>query len=137
EVHFDADTTGLVTPVIPQLFTVLVPGGFGPDKTALVIGVMKDGGSGACDQLDGIRLDLPDHPEAKITYFTADAVPQPARGTVTTSGGRAIVTQLAPDQLVTVRGTKAGCTISFAREPYTGRAPVAAGAVTLMAAYIH
>jgi hypothetical protein len=69
EVHFDADKTGIVAPLPPAIFTALVPGGFGPDKTAVVVGVMKDGGTGACDQLDGVALDVPGHPEAKVTYL--------------------------------------------------------------------
>jgi hypothetical protein len=136
ELHLDADKSGIVAPLPPQLFTALIPG-FGPDKTALVAAVMKDGGTGACDQLDGVTIEVQDHPEAVVTYFTNDAVPQPTTGTTTTAGGRAVITQLAPSQLVTLRASKAGCTVSFTKDPYTGRAPLAAGTVTLAPAYIH
>jgi hypothetical protein len=136
EMHFDVDKTGIVVPLPPQLFVALVPD-FGPDKTAIVLGVMKDGGSGACDQLDGVALQVLNHPEAKVLYFSDDAIPQPTTGTVTTAAGRATITGLAPDQFVSVQATKAGCAVVFDKDPYTGRAPLAAGTLTLVAAYLH
>jgi hypothetical protein len=136
EMHFDVDKTGIEAPLPPSLFTALIPG-FGPDKTALVVGIMKDGGSGACDQLDGVAIDVPNHPEAKVTYFTADAVPQPTTGTTTTTAGRAAITGLAADQMVSLHAAKTGCTIVFDKDPYTGRAWLSAGTLTLAPGYIH
>ena len=136
ELQFDADKTGIEAPLPPALFTALVPG-FGPTKTAIIVGLSKGGGTGACDALDGVAFTVTGHPEAVVTYFTDDAIPQIAKGGVTTAAGRAAITELAVGAPVSIAGTKTGCTIDFARAPYTGKAPLEAGALTLVPAYVH
>ncbi len=136
EMQYAADTKDIEAPLPPSLFTALVPG-FTPAKTAVIVGVSQGGGTGACDAVDGISFIVTDHPEAKIAYFTDDAIPQMSKGTVTTAAGRAAITELAVGAPVSIVGTKTGCTVEFARAPYTGRAPLEAGALTLVPAFIH
>jgi hypothetical protein len=136
ELKFDADKPDVEAPLPPALFTALVPG-FGPTKTAIIVGLSKGGGTGACDTLDGVTFTVTGHPEAVITYFTDDAIPQIFKGGVTTAAGRAAITELAAGAPVSVAADKAGCTIDFARAPYTGRAALEPGALTLVPAYIH
>jgi hypothetical protein len=136
EMQFGADQSGINVPLPPALYTAIVPA-FGPTKTAIIVGVSKGGGTGACDALDGIVLTVTDHPEAKVTYFSADPIPQATTGTTTTTAGRAAITELPVGAPVTVVGTKAGCTVDFARAPYTGHAPLEAGAITLVQSYLH
>jgi hypothetical protein len=136
EMKYGADTAGIDAPLPPSLFTALVPG-FTTATPAIIVGVSQGGGTGACDAIDGVTLAVTDHPEAVITYFTNDAIPQKAPGNVTTVAGRAAITGLTVGAPVAITGTKAGCTVDFARAPYTGRAPLEAGALTLVPAYIH
>ncbi len=135
EVRFDADRLDINAPLPRTLVGALVPG-FGPDTSAIVIGLTKDGGSGACDMLDGVRFEVVDHPEAKVTYLADDPIPQATTGTVTTAGGRAVITELAWGLMVSLRGAKDGCTVTFVKDQYTGRAPLEKGALTLAPAYI-
>ena len=136
EMQYAADKTGINAPLPPSLFTALVPG-FTTATPAVIVGVSQGGGTGACDAVDGITFTVTDHPEAIITYFTNDAIPQKAPGNITTAAGRAAITGLAVGAPVSVTGVKTGCTVDFARAPYTGRAPLEAGALTLVPAYIH
>ena len=135
EQQFDVDTSPILAPLPPSLFSALIPE-FGPDKTAIFIGVMPNGGTGACNSLDGVRFEVIDHPEAKTTYYSNDAIPAATGGTSTTESGRAVITKLAPGPMVTVRGTKDGCTVKLASGSYTGRSPLEAGFVTLTPAYL-
>lgn len=136
EQQFDADKDPIVAPLPPSLFTALVPG-YDATKAAIVVGVTKDGGSGPCAALDGVSFQVEGHPEAKVTYFTADAIPAATTGTTTTLAGRAVITGLPNVPLVTLTGTKTGCTVTFLKAPYTGRAPLEAGFLTLAPAYLH
>ena len=136
EQTFDADKDPIVAPLAPSFFTALVPG-YDATKAAIVVGVIKDGGSGPCDALDGVSLQVEGYPEAKVTYFTADAIPAATSGTTTTVAGRAAITGLPDVPFVTLKGSKAGCAVTFLKAPYTGRAPLEAGFLTLAPAYLH
>ncbi len=141
EQSFAEDKSPIVAPLPPSIFTVLVPG-FGPTASAIAVGVMHDGGKGPCNALDGVHFEVDGHPEAKVTYFSNDPIPMVTGGTATTASGRAIISSIgsglgAGVPFVTVVGTKAGCTVSFSKAPYTGRSPLEAGFLTLAPAYLH
>ncbi len=135
---FDADTPGLEVTLPPSLLGALIPG-FGPDTSAIFVNGFKEG-KGACAALDGITLSVTNHPEAKVVYFSTDAIPAPVDGaTATTTRGRAAINglTLAPDEvLVTVEGVKPGCVVSFKKNTSTGRLPLGKGALTIAGAYL-
>ncbi len=136
EMQFDADKSGIDAPLPPSLFTALVPS-FGPTKTAIVVGVTADvKDAGACGAVDGITFAVDGHPEARITYYTNDAIPQATTGTTTTAAGRAAITGLTAGAPVSLTATKPGCIVEFARAPYTGRVPLEAGALSLVPGFL-
>jgi hypothetical protein len=136
EMQFDKDTSGVTVVMPPAAVEYLLPDAGAPN-TWILIGALHDGGSGACDQFDGISFNVPNHPEAIVTYYTADLVPQPIPGgTATTSGGRATIVGLAPNPAVTVTATKPGCVVTSTKAPLTGKVPLEAGFISLMPAYV-
>jgi hypothetical protein len=135
EMRFDADKVGISAPLPPKLFTVLIPG-WAPDQTTLLVGLNKDGDAGACATLDGVALSVTDHPEAKVTYLSTDTIPAPTTDSVTTASGRALIQGLATGLVVKLAGVKQGCTVDFAKAPYTGNTPTEAGAITLVPGYV-
>ena len=136
ELQFDVDVKDYEVVIPPTIFAALVPD-FGPDKTAILVGTKRNGGSGECDKLDGITLSVVGHPEANVTYYSTDQVPAPVAGaTATTASGRAAIGGLAAGSPVVLAGTKAGCVVTMKKGEFTGRAPLEAGWLTLIAAYV-
>jgi hypothetical protein len=136
---FDADSTGHKIDMIPTLIaSVLLPTFDASSETAIVVAgqkVVDD--AGPCSTLDGVTYSVPGHPEAVITYFSADTIPQPIPdGGATTTEGIAAITGLATGQLVTLQGTKPGCSVLLKYQTQTGRVPVQTGFVSLMPAYV-
>ena len=78
EQKFDADKSPIVVPLPPSIFEVLIPS-FTTKTTAVLIALMKGGGSGPCDALDGVSFAVDGHPEAQVTYYTSDAIPAATR----------------------------------------------------------
>jgi hypothetical protein len=137
EQQYDVDTTGVAVSMLPGIFTALIPG-WGTDKSVVFLGAMKNGGTGACDAFDGIVFTVPGHPEAVLTYYSTDQIPAPVDGaTSTTASGRASIAGLAPGPPVTVIATKTGCVVETKHGVNTGRAPLEAGFVSIMGAWIH
>ena len=136
ELLFDVDVKDYEVLIPPTIVAALVPD-FGPDKTAILVGTKHNGGSGECDKFDGITLGVVGHPEANVTYYSTDQVPTPVPGaTATTASGRAAIGGLAPGSPVVLEGTKAGCAVTMKRGEFTGRAPLEAGWLTLIAAFV-
>jgi hypothetical protein len=137
EMKLDADKAGIDALLPPSLFSVIIPG-FGPQVAAAVVGVSADSkDAGTCGAIDGVTITVDNHPEAVVTYYTTDAIPKATTGTVTTASGRAAITGLPPGGPYTLTATKSGCSVDFARSPYTGRITLEAGAATLVPAYLH
>ena len=140
----DADFEGTVQDV-PKLFQGIVAPDFTPDKTLLALGVnypagtfdagVPDGGpTDTCQRSEGVSYSLPDHPEAKIVYFTTDAVPKPdPSATSTSKNGIATITGLPDGITVTPVASKAGCKLSSQFDGFTGRAKLVKGYGTILA----
>lgn len=136
ELRFAVDVKDYEVLIPPTIFAALVPD-FGPGKTAILVGTKGNGGSGECAKYDGIAFRVVGHPEAAVTYYSTDAVPAPVDGaTATTASGRAAISGLAAGEPVVLEATKAGCTVTMKRGEFTGRAPLEAGWLTLIAAYV-
>ncbi|HEY8039926.1 MAG TPA: hypothetical protein VIF15_09045 [Polyangiaceae bacterium] len=136
---FDADSTGHKIEMLPTILEgILLPTFDASASTAIVIAAQKlVDDAGPCSAFDGIAFSVPGHPEATVTYFTNDTIPAPiANGTMTSVRGLAAVTGLAANQMVTLAGTKIGCTVVFQHDTLTGRVPLETGYVSLMAAYV-
>ncbi len=133
---FDADISDVKISMLPAIIENFLPG-FDPSMATIAISVQHNGGMGACDQFDGVSFSVPGHQEAMVTYFTNDSIPKVIpNGTATSVRGLAIITGLAPDQLVTLAGTKSGCHVVFAKDTLTGRVPLENGYVSIMPAYL-
>ena len=136
------DTSGVEIPLLPTLISFILPGYSSTSTTIFVEAssdVAVDGGADAgdpCAALNGISFQVTGHPEATFTYYDTSSIPMATGGTSTTASGRAAITGLPANQLVTVTGTKTGCTVSLAEGVETGRAPLQAGYVTLMPAHV-
>ena len=133
---FKVDTPDVALTLPPSLLTAFIPG-YSATSTTIFLNMFKDGGHGACNALDGTTFDVPGHPEAVVTYFSADSVPMATTGSATTTGGKATITGLAPGEPVTVLGHKTGCTVTLIKGNATGRSPLEAGWVTLGGVWIH
>ena len=131
EEKLDADFT-IAVPMLPEAITLILPDWANDKPTSIAFigpeSAIGDAGadaadtSGPCEQVDGITLAVTGHPEAKIVYFKAGAIPTAdSTLTATTSAGFAEIANLpasvAPFQ---VTGTKTGCTVNFATSPLTG-----------------
>jgi len=135
----DADSTGHRIPMIPQLIEgVLFPGLDAGGSAAIIVSLQTTtDDAGACSALDGVTVSVPGHPEATVTYFSNGSLPTPVPDAgATTARGLAGITGLAPGQLVTLAGTKAGCQVLFQYDTQTGRTPLETGYVSLMPAYL-
>lgn len=136
EESFSKGESGIKITMLPALYAAFVPG-FGPSSTAILIGVQKGGAdAGACNQEDGVSFAVDGHPEATVTYYSADSIPSPTDAGATSARGLAAITGLTPNQLVKLTGAKTGCTVSFKKDALTGRVPLEAGFVSLMPAYL-
>ena len=134
---FTADTPDISVTLPPGVLLSLIPG-YDASKGTIFIEILKDGGKGACDQLDGVTLSVQGHPEVAVTYYSADTVPTPVAGaTATTTGGEASITGLPLGSPVQLVATKPGCTAVLQKPPTTGRSPLEAGFVTLAGVYLH
>ncbi len=133
---FKVDTPAVALTLPPALLTALIPG-YSATSTTIFLNMFKDGGHGACNALDGTTFDVMGHPEAVVTYFSADSVPVATTGTATTTGGKATITGLSAGDPVTVLGHKPGCTVTLVKDNATGRSPLEAGWVTLGGVWIH
>jgi hypothetical protein len=135
---FDADQSGITFDMLPELFNAILHPPLAPTSTAvLVLAIATGNDAGACSQVDGVAFAVEGHPEAQVTYYSADAFPSAIDGgTGTSSRGLATISGLAPAQFVTVTGTKAGCHVALAYGSLTGRARVEAGFLSLMPAYV-
>jgi hypothetical protein len=137
---FDASSTGHKIEMLPSLLeNILLPGFDASSQTAVVVAAQQTvSDAGACSALDGISFDVPGHPEAQVTYFSADTVPQPIPdgGSTSTRGLAAITGLVADGGLVTLAGTKAGCNVLFQYQTLTGRVPLENGFVSVTAAYV-
>lgn len=139
EESFDADSTGHKIEMLPTLVEgILLPGFDASAQTAIVVAAQKiDDDAGACSAFDGISFSVPGHPEAQVVYFSNDSIPSAVPdASATTAKGLAAITGLASGQLVTLAGTKPGCTILFQYDNLTGRVPLENGFVSLMPAYV-
>jgi len=103
-------------------------------KALLRVIVNASTGSGACSTKDGVSYTVVNHPEAVISYAGGGTT---ATGTGTDAFGSwiSIVTTgtLAAPEYVTITQTKAGCKVAPNGADLlfsTGRAPIAAGALT-------
>jgi hypothetical protein len=120
--------------VVPKLFQSVVAPDFGPDKTLVAFAIqyppgtfdggVPDGGpTDPCQRNEGVTFAIPDHPEAKVVYFTTDAVPKPdPSATATSTNGVASITGLPDGIAITPVATKPGCHLSGAFSGFTGRA---------------
>lgn len=140
EQDFDADTElAIVLP--PSLLTAIVPG-YDQNKPTIFVEVIADGGhkhdgGSDCTDPSGISFTVQDHPEAQITYYSADSIPAPVAGTSTTGGGKASIVGVdSSASPVTLVGTKTGCTVSFVKDSSTGRIPLENGYVSIAGAYL-
>lgn len=136
---FDASSTGHKIEMLPTLLEgILLPGFDASSQTAIVVAAQQTvSDAGACSALDGISFTVPNHPEAQVTYFSADTIPAPIPdGGATSTRGLAAVTGLATGQFVTLSGTKPGCNVLFQYQTLTGRVPLENGFVSLTAAYV-
>jgi hypothetical protein len=87
-----------------------------------------------CRHSEGVTFAIPDHPEAKITYFTTDPIPKPdPNATATSTNGIASITNLPDGLTVTPTATKAGCTLTGTHDGFTGKASLVKGYITLIA----
>ncbi len=134
---FNTDPVKLKITTLPLFFSALMPE-FGPTKTAAFVQIAKGkGATGACANLDGVRISVPGHPEARLTYYTTDQIPAPIEGaTETTASGRAAITELAAGIMVDLAAEKTGCRVTFVRDFSTGRIPTEAGYIVLTGADI-
>jgi len=142
EENFAADTSGLAIALPPSLLSVIVPN-YDPNKPLIFVAVQQDNGtkhdSGAdCSDVSGTSLSVEGHPEAVVTYYTADSIPAAIpNGTATSTGGSISVTGLeASVGPVTLTAKKTGCTVSFLDGSATGRIPLENGYVSIAAAYM-
>ncbi len=139
--QFDADAPGVAIALPPSLLTALVPN-YDQTKTLVFIDARKDSGTnhdgGAnCDDVSGISFSVDGHPEAQITYYTADAVPAPIASGTATVGGAASITGIdVSASPITITGTKSGCTVSFVKGDSTGKIPLENSYVSIAAAYL-
>jgi hypothetical protein len=125
--------------VVPKLFQGIVAPDFTPDKTLLALGVsyprgtfdagVPDGGpTDPCQRSEGVTYTIPDHPEAKVVYFTTDAVPKPdPNATATSTNGVATVTGLPDGLILTPVATKPGCKLTGVQFGFTGRVKLVKG----------
>jgi hypothetical protein len=139
EEAFDASRTGIKIDMLPSIFAaVLLPGFDASAQTAIVVASQKTtDDAGACSTFDGMSFTVQIHPEAQVIYFSNDTIPaaMPEAG-ATSVRGLAVILGLAPDQLVSLVGTKPGCNVAFQWDTLTGRTPVENGYVSLMPAYL-
>lgn len=120
--------------VVPKLFQSIVAPDFGPDKTLVAFAIqyppgtfdagVPDGGPiDPCQRGEGVTFAIPDHPEAKVVYFTTDAIPKPdPTATATSTNGVATISGLADGIVITPVATKPGCRLTAAYAGFTGRA---------------
>jgi len=129
-----ADTFEGSIGVVPKLFQSVVAPDFGPDKTLVAFdiqyppgtfdaGVPDGGPSDPCQRSEGVTFAIPDHPEAKVVYFTTDSIPKPdPNATSTSTNGIASVTGLPDGLTISPVATKPGCHLNSAYAGFTGRA---------------
>jgi hypothetical protein len=139
----DADFDGTVQ-VIPKLFQGIIAPDFTPDKTLVGLGVtyplgtfdagVPDGGpTDPCQRSEGVTYSIPDHPEAKFVYLSADTIPKPdPNATATAKSGVASVSNLPDGIMITPVATKAGCTLTAKHNGFTGRMKVVKGYGSLL-----
>lgn len=131
----------IALPMIPTIFTGLLPD-WGADRPSILVAIgnapaSADAGTpdatGPCAAFDGVTLAVTGHPEAKVGYFKAGAIPtiDPAL-TMTDASGLAAISGL-PSSLghIEITGTKTGCTVSFKPYPVTGRYALEDGVLTV------
>jgi hypothetical protein len=136
EESFDADVSGVKISMLPMIIESFVPS-FDPTKATIAIALQSNGGMGACDQFDGVTFSVPGHSEAMVSYLSNDTIPKVIpNGTATSTRGLAIITGLAPNQLVTLAAQKMNCQVIFAKGTLTGRVPLENGYVSIMPAYL-
>ena len=136
---FDADSTGHKIQMIPTTVVGLfLPTYDASSETAIVIAAQKVvDDAGPCSAFDGITFSVPGHPEAVVTYFSADTIPLPIPdGGATSTRGIVAITGLAAGPPVTLAATKPGCSVLFKYQTQTGRVPLETGFVSLMPAYV-
>lgn len=147
ELLFDGDAPDIEVTLPPGLLTSLVPGWddahaaifldtFAERATATDGGA--DGGAGACAKVDGVSFAVDGQPEAKVTYYSTDAIPAPVDGaTATTASGKAAISGLPGGVTVRVVATKPGCAPTLTKGNVTGRSPLENGYVTIAGVYLH
>jgi hypothetical protein len=134
---FDADVTGVKVDMLSSFLAGILFPGVDAGSTVIVIAAQKlQDDAGACSSLDGISFSVPGHPEANVVYLSSDTIPKLTDAGATSSRGFAAITGLAGPQLVTLAGTKPGCTVLFVHGPLTGRVPLENGFASLMPAYL-
>jgi len=132
EFQADADFVGTAL-IVPKLFQGVIAPDWKQDSQALVAfgvtfpqgvfdGGVPDGGpTDPCERGEGVTFSVDGHPEAKVTYFTADAVPKPdPNGTATSTNPVAITLDLADGTAFTASATKAGCKLTAKQGVFTG-----------------
>ena len=121
--------------LLPQSYATQQDPTWNPATKALLrVVVNASSGAGACSTKDGVSYTVVNHPEAVIRYAGGGTT---GTGTGTDAMGSwiSIVTTgtLAAPEYVTITQTKAGCKVAPDGSTLlfnTGRAPIAAGAIT-------
>jgi hypothetical protein len=120
--------------LVPKLFQSVVAPDFGPDKTLVAFqiqyppgtfdaGVPDGGPTDPCQRNEGVTIAIPDHPEAKVVYFTTDSIPKPdPSATATSTNGVATISGLPDGIVISPVATKPGCHLAAAYAGFTGRA---------------
>ena len=130
--------------VVPKLFQGIVAPDFTAENTFIAFtasyptgsfdaGVPDGGPTDPCLRGEGITVTIPDHPEAKIVYFTTDAVPKPdPAAKATSTNGIASITGLPDGISISPQATKPGCKITATHDGFTGRAVLHKGYGVIM-----
>jgi hypothetical protein len=122
-----------VTPLlIAQDDTAAVPGYDSTAPTIAIHFVADPGAMGACQQIDGVSLQVTGHTEAVVNYMTTSwpTNPSPSSGTVS-AGEYAFIVGIKNASVVQVTGTKAGCHVAFVTSSQTGNFALLNGAITM------
>ncbi len=124
----------LTVPMLPRFITGVLPD-YDSKRGAILISLPKNPKVPApCTETDGVRITVKDRPDARILYFAEGVIPTVMEGAKETSkAGLVAVLDLDAGQMVTITGKKKGCTVSFTELGATGRAPLEAERITLMA----
>lgn len=139
EESYDADFVGAGL-LYPTAVIPLLPHWSDATPTILARVFTKPTASPPCVDLTGYTYAVVGHPEAIITYYSGSDSPTPdPMLTATGPTGAAEIAGLgatAPGAFIELEAVKAGCTVSFASYPHTGRHILEAGVLTAASAIV-